>query len=237
MTLFAIRLKNRHLQFFICFGGVLLTDALLSHYQISSWRYLSKPLIVLSLIGYFWTYKKELSKPLFQWGLCALLFSLAGDVFLMFTHMSAHFFTAGLGAFLLAHVFYILLFVRQRNKKLPIPWLQGGLLLCYAVLMGFLVLDQTGDLKIPVLVYITVITAMAFSSLMRKGNMTAVAYGSGVLGARFFLASDSLLALSMFRDQFPDLGFLVMISYGLAQALMVYSLSQSEQKMLSKISL
>jgi hypothetical protein len=46
-----------------------------------------------------------------------------------------------------------------------------------------------------------------------------------------------LLALSMFRDQFPDVGFLVMISYGLAQALMVYSLSQSEQKMLSKIRL
>lgn len=184
--LFDNRLKNRHLQFFICFGGVLLSDALLTHYQINSWRYMSKPLIMVSLIGYFWTYKKELSKPLFQWGLCALLFSLAGDIFLMFTHMSAHFFTAGLGAFLLAHVFYILLFVKQRNKKLTIPWLQGSLLLCYAFLMGFLVLEQTGDLKIPVLVYITVITAMAFTSLMRKGNMTAVAYGSGVCWALVF---------------------------------------------------
>ncbi len=230
-------LKNKHLQFFICFGGVLLTDALLSHYQMQEWRYLSKPLIMASLIGYFWRHKKQLTKPLFQLGMSALLLSLAGDIFLMFQSDHSRFFIGGLASFLLAHVCYVLLFVRQRNRTQKIQWASLILLINYAFVIGYLVLGHAGDLKPAIVLYILVITAMAYSSLMRKGTMTATAYGNGVVGARLFLASDSLLALSMFREDFPEVGFLVMITYGLAQAMIVYSLVHSEQKELSKYSL
>ena len=93
--------------------------------------------------------------------------------------------------------------------------------------MGYLILPKAGDLKIPVIGYIIAISAMAYTAQIRKGSVSKASYITGIVGARLFLASDSLLALSMFLDHFPKVDFLVMLSYGLAQACIVYSLVNS----------
>ena len=95
--------------------------------------------------------------------------------------------------------------------------------------MGYLILPKAGDLKIPVLVYIMAISAMAYTAQIRKGTVSNASYITGLIGARLFLASDSLLALSMFLDSFPKVDFLIMLSYGIAQACMVYSLVNSSK--------
>jgi len=225
--------NNKNLQFFICFGGILFLDAYLSHLQMDQWRYLSKPIIMISLLGYFVAHKKSMSKKIFLWGALAMIFSLAGDVFLMFNSEIPAFFIVGLGSFLIAHLFYITIFIKQRNKNLPFKWGSLARLVFYAWLMGYLIVDKTGDLLVPVMVYIAVITAMAFVSLLRKGVVLTNSYASGVIGARLFLASDSLLALSMFTDKLPEVSFLIMGTYGLAQALIAYSLVHSEKVSLS----
>lgn len=63
--------------------------------------------------------------------------------------------------------------------------------------------------------------------------MGAVAFATGTIGARMFLASDGLLALSMFTDKLPEVSFLIMGTYGLAQALIAYCLVHSEKVSLS----
>ncbi len=218
-------LSKRDLQFFICFGGLLLLDASLSHFDLGSYRYTTKPLIMISLLAYFISKKAHISKKIYSWGVFAIIASWAGDVFLMFQEYNGLFFIAGLGTFLMAHIGYTAIFLTQKGAKKNL--IQFVLLANYALIMGYLILPKAGELKIPVIAYIIAISAMAYTAQIRKGNVSKASYIAGIVGARLFLASDSLLALSMFLDHFPKLDFLVMLSYGLAQACIVYSLVYS----------
>ena len=65
-----------------------------------------KPLIVITLIGYYWSLTSSKSVNF----LVALLFCWAGDVFLLFQGGSSMFFLLGLVSFLIGHVLYILSF-------------------------------------------------------------------------------------------------------------------------------
>ena len=218
-------LSKKDLQFFMCFGGLLLLDASLSHLDLGSYRYATKPLIMISLLAYFISKKAHISKKIYLWGVFAIIASWAGDVFLMFQEYNGLFFIAGLGTFLMAHIGYTAIFLSQKGAKKNL--IQFVLLANYALIMGYLILPKAGDLKIPVIGYIIAISAMAYTAQIRKGSVSKASYISGILGARLFLASDSLLALSMFLDHFPKVDFLVMLSYGLAQACIVYSLVNS----------
>ena len=218
-------LSKKDLQFFICFGGLLLLDASLSHFDLGSYRYATKPLIMISLLAYFFSKKSHISKKIYLWGVFAIIASWTGDVFLMFQEYNGLFFIAGLGAFLMAHLGYTAIFLTQKGAKKNL--IQFVLLANYALIMGYLILPKAGELKIPVIGYIIAISAMAYTAQIRKGSVSKASYITGIVGARLFLASDSLLALSMFLDHFPKLDFLVMLSYGLAQACIVYSLVYS----------
>ena len=75
-----------------------------------------KPLIITTLIGYFDSQLNSITKGLAKWVLFALLFSLLGDVLLMFQEKKPIFFLLGLSAFLIAHIFYIIFFHKVRPQ-------------------------------------------------------------------------------------------------------------------------
>ena len=100
-------------------------------------QWISKPLILPFLFGYFYSEINTVSPPLKKWIYLALFFSWAGDVLLMFQGMKALFFLLGLSAFLLAHIFYILFFhfVRIREKIAGNGWYLLFILIYYSILM------------------------------------------------------------------------------------------------------
>ena len=51
------------------------------------------------------------------------------------------------------------------------------------------------------------------------------------MGALFFVASDSILALSIFREPLPLSNYLVMATYYIAQYFIVFGLVQSKNKL------
>jgi uncharacterized membrane protein YhhN len=142
--------------------------------------------------------------------LAALAFSWVGDVVLMNDGLA--FFAVGLGAFLLAHVFYIALFTRGFEGRVSpfavgyLPW--------YGALVALLA-PHVGVLLVPVLVYGAVLSVMAALST-RGGRILAA-------GGALFVASDSILALERFSPDFelPMASFLVMLTYLAAQWLIV----------------
>ena len=144
----------------------------------------------------------------------ALLFSLWGDVLLMFTANDEGFFIAGLISFLLAHIMYILVFLRDRNdKKSILPFM--ALLLVYATGLFFLIKDGLGDLFIPVLIYMIVILAMATTAFKRKGMVLHYGYLYVFIGAIFFMISDSLLAVNKFYTALPYSNVSIMLTLSL----------------------
>jgi uncharacterized membrane protein YhhN len=152
--------------------------------------------------------------------LMALLFSLIGDVLLMFTEHNSLFFIFGLIAFLLAHVMYILVFLKHRNKtRKSLVFIIG--LLIYGSGLFYLLKDGLGDMLIPVSVYMFVILTMATTAFLRKGAVTHQSYNFMFLGAVLFMISDSLLSFNMFYKTIPLASFSIMFTYALAQFLIV----------------
>jgi uncharacterized membrane protein YhhN len=151
--------------------------------------------------------------------LAGLFFSLLGDIALMFPEK---WFTAGLVAFLTAHVFYILAFKPLAGHPVSpgtfIPFVLFGLL------MFFLLAPKLGPMKLPVLVYIAAITMMAgFAAgrfIDRGGTRPLLAF----IGAVLFLVSDSVLAYDRFARKVPAARVLVLGTYFPAQLLIALSI-------------
>jgi uncharacterized membrane protein YhhN len=184
--------------------------------------YISKPLIVVSVVAYFLSQTSGSSTTLKKWILPALFFSWVGDILLMFQVASQLFFLLGLSSFLLAHIFYIIFFqsIRAREKTTPKLWLLLIVLVYYTALISFLS-PHLRDMKLPVIIYGAVISLMLslaldmlFISNKRAGRWM-------MTGALLFVLSDSVLAINQFYQSFPLAGVIIMLTYGLAQLFII----------------
>jgi uncharacterized membrane protein YhhN len=150
----------------------------------------------------------------------ALALSAIGDVFLMVRGDSSNLFVAGLGSFLLAHVAYVVAF-----------WLDGvepggvGAGLALAVVLVTAVgrpvvaavrHGEEPQLAGPVTAYVGVISLMLLSA---AGTLDPVA----IAGAVLFAGSDALIARTRFVREAAWAPLAIIVSYHLAQALLVVS--------------
>ncbi len=148
----------------------------------------------------------------------ALVFSAAGDAALGIDKQNL--FITGLIFFLIAHIFYIILFFRgfKFNKN---SILINISILIYAVTIGFFLRNIENRYLIPVMVYILIITIMTIGAgFYSTGNKYKTVYFV-LIGAVLFMFSDSMLAINEFLYEFPYSGPIVMIVYYLAQFFIV----------------
>jgi len=150
------------------------------------------------------------------WFVVALVLSFAGDVFLL---PDIDRFVPGLASFLLAHVAYVVGFLvagRGNASLVPLVFVLAGLALsAQQVVRG--IARSHRDLLGPVIVYIGVISTMVASSYWH-GEVV------GIGGAVLFAMSDSILATDRFVRQRRWAPLAVMVTYHVAQALLVLSL-------------
>ncbi len=155
--------------------------------------------------------------------LIGLILSLAGDVFLM---LPAKFFIAGLLAFLLAHIAYILGFNISGLYFKPIALLFILAILIAAIpIYGRLrrALMGAGDrsLVLPVTIYIVVISLMVWSASITlvRPEWSILSAILATIGAVLFFASDAVLAWNRFVQPLRHGRLINMIMYHLAQYL------------------
>lgn len=152
--------------------------------------------------------------------LLALTFSLVGDILLMFVDQNPVFFMLGLFAFLIAHIMFIITFLKQKNtSRQPLAFI--AILLIYASGLFYLLKDGLGAMLIPVAIYMLVILTMSTSAYLRKGSVISQNYYMVFYGAILFMVSDSLLAFNMFYKPFPLANIGIMVTYALAQFFIV----------------
>lgn len=192
-------------------------------------HYFTKPAIVITLLCMFLVNSKHYKGYEKNVTILALVFSLLGDVLLMFVSNSENFFIAGLVSFLLAHIMYVLVFLRAKNPEKK-GYLFTGILLVYAIILFYFLKDNLGDLMIPVIVYMAVILTMAVTAFLRKKAISEVGYLFVFIGALFFLASDSLLAINKFHIALPLSNLLIMLTYAVAQYCIVLGIIKSNHK-------
>ncbi len=145
----------------------------------------------------------------------ALVFSSMGDVFLALRN--GDYFAFGLLSFLVAHLFFITLWLRNWSKPLRINIVQKLLLtviIAFLVVMLWWLLPVPNGLSIPVTVYMCVLTTMVSTVALANFKTAWV-----VIGASLFMLSDSLIALSTFKNVVGGklAGFLIWSTYYLAE--------------------
>lgn len=179
-------------------------------------HYFTKPLIVLSLLLFFITRSQHLNNTIKTLTILALVFSLIGDVALLFDGMNPIYFIIGLASFLLAHVMYVLVFLKHRDtRNNPLGFII--LMLAYAAFLFYILKEGLGELQGPVLIYMIVILSMSTSAYLRQKQYNLVSYYLVFIGAILFMISDSVLALDKFYQSFQLSSILIMITYALAQ--------------------
>lgn len=206
--------------FLLLYTILVLTDIACGFETLSSFRMFSKPLILISLIGYFAVKAGNNRNTIFYLMLGALFCSLLGDIFLMFEKVSSLYFTLGLASFLIAHVLFALTFIKRWNKLTlnSFKWVSLALL-SYGILLFFILKNSLGPLRIPVILYVLGIMAMAITAFRRKGMVSQLSFILVFVGALLFVVSDSLLAVDKFMFVIPIAHILVMGTYATAQYL------------------
>ena len=187
----------------------------------------TKPLLMLALAGFVvaaarpsrptnadWAPLRQAPRPS-RLAVGGLLLGGVGDAALL---GHGTWFLVGMGAFALGHACYLTAFLR-RGAAATLRrrwWIPVGYLAVWAGLIVLVWPGLDGGLRVPVLVYSLLLTAMA-----------ATAAGTGRvagIGGALFLVSDGTLALGMADVDFPGRGAVVMPTYLTAQLLIALAL-------------
>lgn len=188
----------------------------------------SKPLIAPFITGYYVASSVPYrSIPL----MIALLACWIGDVALMFVGYSQAWFMAGLTAFLIGHIFYIIAYRQFRwesneNGLLPVQKIRFSLPVVLAGTGLIAVLYPVLDgLRFPVMIYAVTIMIMVMNAIFRCGRTNSKSFWFVLTGGVLFMISDSILAMNKFKAEIEMGGVWIMLTYISAQFFIVEGLS------------
>lgn len=214
-------MKNRNILWLYLFLLAAISDIFFTANGQQEYRIFSKPLIILFLWLHFLAESKNIEGSLLRKSIsAALVFSWLGDLLLIFPNL----FLYGLGAFLMAHICYIIGFKFAQTQPFAIGqvnfiklFFQNLPIYLLAAVFYFLINAGLGSLKIPVVIYLIVIVLMATTARERHGKTLPMSFWQVMLGAILFMVSDGILAVNKFYLQFPESGVIVMGTYVMAQ--------------------
>lgn len=207
---------------FILYFFLVLLNLSAAWFNNETLNFITKPLLLpaLVLILLFTTSANNLRSVF----ITALLLSFLGDVLLMFVKFNANFFIGGLISFLLAHLAYILFFVKIKGESRAKPkyfFVYILLVLGNCAALLYVLFPGLGAMKIPVSIYAIIISVMLLVSIFIYFKIPPAAGKYFVIGALLFVISDSLLAINKFYMTFFQAGFFIMLTYCLAQFCLV----------------
>lgn len=190
---------------------------------LKEYNYFLKPLLIPSLILYVFISDNFKSKGAL---ISALTLSTLGDVLLLFTEEGPLYFIMGLVAFLTAHLFYIYIFFNKIKTNFPKQGvgISTSLIVVYLMVLLNTMWDKLDEMKIPVVIYAVVISSMLWLAIriyFQNYSKNALII---LLGALFFVISDSTLAWNMFYQPVPSGSLIIMSTYLAAQTLLVIGL-------------
>ncbi|MDT9000022.1 lysoplasmalogenase [Paucibacter sp. APW11] len=185
--------------------------------------FIAKPLTTVLIILFAWP-RGEDTPVMARRIRFGLLFSLGGDVFLLWPEQG---FLPGLLSFLLAHLCYIAAFCVPTRLARPL-WP----LLMFAAIAVMVLLKLwpgiAGDLRAPVVIYVACLATMAAQAWAwwrsAMGTAAEARARLAAWGGTLFMFSDALIAINKFAVPLPYAALLVLSSYWLAQSFFTLSL-------------
>lgn len=202
--------------FLLLFALIFILN-LLALDVIPDYRLVLKPMIVVSLIGYYIVKSRRQANGF----ILALIFALMGDIFLAFTGVD--FFLLGLGSFLIMQVLYGITFLKYKSGTLKSVMIKTLPVIVLATVILGALWSGLGDMKLPVTLYTSAITFMVCTALVADIRLEFYYYL--VAGVLLFLVSDAAIGFAKFAKPFAGIDYLIISTYMLAQYLIVTSVA------------
>lgn len=199
---------------------VLLLHLICIYLEMSTPRLITKLLLLPILIFYLAAEPGKTSVVVYIGLFCSFL----GD--LLLTRSSEVFFLFGMLAFIGTHVCNIIYFYWLQKGHPGKPMNLVLALVVLSVISGgvyFQLADKLGSFRVPILVYMAIITLMAVMATQTLVNQAILhtAIRCFIPGAALFVLSDGLLALNKFLLHAGSIDIAVMLTYGMAQYFLV----------------
>lgn len=183
-------------------------------------RFLFKPLTTALILGVVFALPDAVSSLYRVLIAVGILFSLAGDIFLLLPN---NWFLWGLVSFLIAHLFFIVGYVERTS--IHMHWHLLAPFAFYGVALLYLLWPHVANLRLPVLIYALVLLTMGWQATELWWEMRDLAALLAMVGAILFVVSDSILALDKFRSPIPHRDALIMSTYYGALLLIAWSVN------------
>lgn len=171
---------------------------------------LFKPLTTIFIVSLLFLTPKEGHPKFKSIMMMAFGFCLLGDILLL----NPAYFVFGLVAFLLAHVLFILGFIQHKGFRFH--WTSFLILFAIGGAIFFWLKPSLGDFMLPVLVYVLVITTMAWQGIGLYLREKGKAYAWIALAVLLFMLSDTLLAINKFKEPIAYASLLILGTYWLS---------------------
>jgi uncharacterized membrane protein YhhN len=131
-------------------------------------------------------------------------------------------FIFGLASFLISHIFYIIAFNQAAHPPLDIPLIKKHPWVIFLLIVLGSYIFKTlqpglGTMVVPVIVYLITILSMFLFALNRWGKVDLSSFLWVVIGAMFFIISDSILAFDKFYEPIKNAHLIIMATYMIAQ--------------------
>ncbi len=218
------KLRIPLLIFFVLIVGFELIGCLTENLTL---EYVAKPWIMPWIAVYFLLY---FQKPSIKWKvILAFFFCWVGDILLMLANVYELLFYAGVGGFLIGHLFYIAIFINHyefsdkgfvsRKPLVIIPYL-----LYLAGIIALLFPVMIGIMRPIIIVYGVVLIGMALAAVNRKGRVSKPVFNRIFWGSILFVLSDTLIAVNKFHTEFDYARVLIMSTYIAAQVFILSGL-------------
>ncbi|QEC70026.1 lysoplasmalogenase [Panacibacter ginsenosidivorans] len=213
-------MKNSELILAILFWTFLVADCILMTEGLHEYRIYTKTLLVpILLIGIYTTSQETKHRKSKVITTLAFFFCFLGDFFLL-SDDDKSYFILGLSSFLLAHLFFIVFFLRLKKISNKYRLFLSGisaLVFSYVGVLLFLIWKDVTlqNLQIPVVVYAFILGLMLIAAVHTINNKSIQKLSRYffIPGAVLFILSDSLLALYKFAITFRYGNILVMVTY------------------------
>lgn len=198
--------NKAHSLIFLVFAAVFSVSTFFKPYPLS-WAVKLLPMLLLICLA---INSVGLSKS-GKFFVLGLLFSTCGDFILDYDRQN--WFIFGLGAFFIAHLFYLASLKPYINSLKQTKYIMISLLYVgYGGGMLWLLADGLGQLFIPVVAYMSILLLMALATVLsEKSNVWLV------VGGISFVLSDSLIGFDKFYLPIENVSFAIMVSYYFAQ--------------------
>ncbi len=185
--------------------------------------YITKPLLMpLLILFYIFGVIEATSIARVDWLIIvALIGGMGGDVFLMLKDEDK-WFLPGMGSFLINQIFYMISFFLSITDYTAFNVWGLFLIVPALLILIFTVprfIKNTGDMKIPVLIYMAAILLMHISAVLRfaDSRLQGLPYVLIYIGSLSYTFSDASIAVDKWAGEFKNARLIILTTYIFAQ--------------------